>query len=88
MVINKDKIEKEIKGIIVAISEKDESDVTPDAHFVEDLEMDSIMALEVLAALEKKYSIVIPEDQLPKITSINKVLDLVINNLGRKRGAK
>lgn len=88
MVISKDKLEKEIKEIIATISEKDETQITNDSHFVEDLEMDSMMALEVLAALEKKYSIVIPEDELPKITSINKVLDLVINNRGRRGGAK
>lgn len=88
MAINKAKLENEIKQIIAIISEKEEVEIASDAHFVEDLDMDSMMALEVLAALEKKFQIVIAEDQLPKVTSINKVLELVIDNLGRKGGAK
>lgn len=88
MAINKDKFEKEIKEIIASVSEKKEVLIISKARFVEDLDMDSMMALEVLAALEKKYHIVIPEDQLPKLTSIHTVLDLVINTLKTEGGAK
>jgi len=47
------------------------------AHLVEDLGMDSMMALEILAALEKKYKIKLPEEELPKITSVNRAIELV-----------
>jgi len=63
-------IEQEIKGIIAQIIEKDPEEIKPDARFFEDLGMDSMMALEILAAIEKKYKISIPEDKLTQFTTL------------------
>jgi len=70
------KIEKTIKSIIAEIAEVNVKKITPKARFVEDLGMDSMMALEILAAIEKTYNIEIPEEQLPKMTSLNEVIKL------------
>ena len=51
-------------------------EIQPDAHLVEDLGMDSMMTLEILASLEKKFKIRIPEEELPKITTLNKAIEL------------
>lgn len=72
-------LEKEIRDIIAEILERDPKEITLDAHLVEDLNADSMMALEILAALEKKYKVVIPEDSLPKLTSLRKILELTEN---------
>ena len=63
-------LEKEIKSLIAEILETDEDKVTSDANFVEELGMDSMMALEILASIEKKYKIKIPEEYLTKVTSL------------------
>ena len=47
--------------------------------------MDSMMALEILASIEKKYRIVIPEDTLPKFTSLNKTIEIVKGILTGKK---
>lgn len=69
-------IEREVRGLIAEIIEMEPDAIDPDAHLVEDLGMDSMMALEILASLEKKFKIRIPEDELPKITTLNKALEL------------
>ncbi len=69
-------VEKEVRDLIADIIEMDPNEIGPDAHLVEDLGMDSMMALEILASLEKKFKIHIPEDQLPKITTLNKAIEL------------
>ncbi len=69
-------LEQEIKALIADIIEMDPNQIDPDAHLVEDLGMDSMMALEILAAIEKKYKTQIPEQDLPKITSINRAVEL------------
>ena len=69
-------LEQEIKMLITEIIELDPSQIEPDANLVEDLGMDSMMALEILAALEKKYKIRIPEEELPKITTVNGAIAL------------
>jgi len=63
-------IENEIKTIIAEVLEKDPSEITPDAKFFEDLGMDSMMALEIMAAIEKKYKIAIPEEKLTQLTTL------------------
>jgi acyl carrier protein len=69
-------IEKELKALIAEIAEVDESRITKDARFVEDLGMDSMMALEVLASIEKRYKIQIPEELLPKLTIQKEAADI------------
>lgn len=47
-------LENELKEIVAKIVEVDPEKITPEARFVEDLGMDSMMALEILAAIEKR----------------------------------
>jgi acyl carrier protein len=68
--------EQEIRRIVADIIEMAPDQIEPDAHLVEDLGMDSMMALEILAALEKRYKIQLPEEELPKITTLNRAIDL------------
>lgn len=70
-------LEQSLKQIIAEILEVEPDKITPQANFVEDLGMDSMMALEVLASIEKKYKLSIPEEHLIKITNLNKVVELV-----------
>lgn len=69
-------IEQEIKELIAQILEVEPDKITPDANFVENLGMDSMMALEILAAIEKKYRIVLPEENLMKLTSLRDVVEM------------
>ena len=41
-----------------------------DANFFKDLEIDSLLALEILALIEKKFKVQIPEEKLVDITSL------------------
>ena len=82
MRIKTQNLEQEIKALIVEIIEMDTGQIDPDAHLVEDLGMDSMMALEILAAIEKKYKIRIPEQDLPKITSVNRAVELAKKYVG------
>ncbi len=71
-----DNLEKEICTIIAEILEVDENKIKPDAKFTEELGMDSMMALEILASIEKKYKIKISEEYLTKVTSLNSMVDI------------
>lgn len=79
-----DNIEKEICSLIAEILEVDEEKITPNERFVEDLGMDSMMALEILAAVEKKYRVKIPEEYLTKVTSLRSMVDIAKNMLNKK----
>ena len=69
-------LEQDVKELIAEIIEMEPNEIDPDAHLVEDLGMDSMMALEILASLEKKYKIKLPEEDLPKITTVNRAIEV------------
>ena len=50
-------IEQDVKKIISKIIEAEPEKIGLDTYFVEELGADSMMALEIMAALEKKYNI-------------------------------
>ena len=70
-------IKDELKEMMAEIMETEPGEIKDDAQFVQDLGMDSMMALEVLASLEKKYKIVIPEEELLKFTTLNNTVEVV-----------
>ena len=74
--ISMSNLEKEIRLLVAEILEINEEQITPDAKFVEDLGMDSMMALEILASVEKKYKVKIPEEYLTKVTSLNSMVEI------------
>ena len=77
-------LEQEIREIAAEIIEKKPDEIAKDADFVKDLGVDSMMALELLAALEKKYRIIIPEENLMKFKSLGQTVNLVNSFLKRK----
>ena len=72
---------EEIKAIIAEIAEMDEEEIKGNSNFVEDLGFDSMMALEILARLEKQYKIKIPEEELVKLVDLNQTVALVQKHL-------
>ncbi|MBN1600918.1 MAG: acyl carrier protein [Chitinispirillaceae bacterium] len=78
--MNKEEIKEAIRGMIIEIAEDmdiDEEAITDDAKFVSDMGLDSMALLEVLATMEKKFGVSIPETEFPNITSINQCTDTV-----------
>ena len=65
-----------IRKIVAEVLEVDPETIQPDAQLVEDLGMDSMKALEILAAIEKRFRIKVPEDNLPKLTTLNQVIQV------------
>lgn len=78
-------VEKDIRELVAEILESSPEEIDGDANFVKDLGMDSMMALEILAGIEKKYRIVIPEDALPKFTDLNTTVKLVQGFIADKK---
>lgn len=77
-------VEQEIRAIVAEILEEETDVIKNDAHFVKDLGMDSMMALEILASIEKKYRIVIPEESLSKFVNLDETVKVVSEILNHK----
>ncbi len=72
-------MEKEIAKLVSEVIEIPEADIKPDADFANDLGVDSMKAIEIVAVIEKKYKIIIPEKEIPKIRNLNQVIALAKN---------
>ncbi len=70
-------LEKEIISIIADISGSEENEITIDTNIVEDLDVDSIKAIEITVAIEKKFKIMVRDEDVPKIVSVKQAVDLV-----------
>ncbi|MER7468371.1 phosphopantetheine-binding protein [Streptomyces sp. NPDC097981] len=66
---------------IAEILELDPKEVTADAHFANDLGVDSLLGLEPLIALEVQYDIRLTEDDLRTATSLRTAQELITRKL-------
>ncbi len=67
-------LKEKLRSIVAEVSEVDE---IPDETPFEDLGIDSMMAIEIVAEVEREYQIQVPEAELQKLTSFDKVYSAV-----------
>ena len=65
-----DEIENKVKQIIVDELGVDESEVTPNARFIDDLGGDSLDTVELVMRFEEEFDIEIPDEDAEKIQSV------------------
>ena len=58
----------------------EESDVTPDASFREDLEADSLDLVELIMELEEQFGMEIPDEEAERITTVEEAVDYVVEH--------
>lgn len=71
-------LKEKLRAIVTEVAELDE---VPDAKPFKDLGIDSMMAIEIIAEIERAYKIKIPEDELTQVTDLESVLRLVQGKL-------
>jgi len=60
----------EVKAIIMDLLGADESKITPEARFREELEADSLDLVELIMAFEDKFGAEISDEDAQKITTV------------------
>jgi len=74
-------MKEELRALISEISEMD--DIPDDVSF-KDLGIDSMMGVEIVAAIERKYQVKIDDAELTSVTSLNASMALVEKKLGSR----
>jgi acyl carrier protein len=74
-------IESRVKAIIVDKLGIDESEVTNEANFANDLGADSLDTVELIMEFEKEFNIAIPDDQAEKIGSVSDAINYIKSNV-------
>jgi acyl carrier protein len=69
-----------VKAIIVDKLSVEETEVTNEASFTNDLGADSLDTVELIMEFEKEFNISIPDDQAEKITTVGDAIAYVEAN--------
>ncbi len=72
-------IEADVKKIVVEHLGIEESKVTPEAKFIDDLGADSLDTVELVMAFEEKFNIEIPDDAAETILTVKDAIDFIQN---------
>jgi acyl carrier protein len=74
-------IASRVKAIIVDKLGVDESEVTPEASFTNDLGADSLDTVELIMEFEKEFNIGIPDDQAENIGTVGDAVKYIEANV-------
>jgi acyl carrier protein len=70
-------VAERVKKIVVEHLGVDESKVTENASFIDDLGADSLDTVELVMAFEEAFSVEIPEDAAEKISTVKDAIDYI-----------
>jgi acyl carrier protein len=79
-------LEDKVKQIIIEQLGVDEAEVTPTAHFVDDLGADSLDIVELVMAFEEAFEIEIPDEDAEKIQTVKEATDYIQSHVKPSKG--
>ncbi len=68
---------EQLKKLIVELLEVDESEVVPEASFVDDYNADSLDFIELITAVEDTFKIEIPDEDAEKLDTVQDAIDYI-----------
>ena len=72
-----------VKEIIVEQLGVNESEVTPEAKFVDDLGADSLDLVELVMALEEEYNLEITDEDAEKIQTVGDAIEYIKSHMSK-----
>ncbi len=77
-------VAKEIISIVSDVTGFEPEEISLETHFYNDLEVDSIKAIEIAVAIEKRFKVSVRDDEIPNITTVKQAVE-VVNNLLKEK---
>jgi acyl carrier protein len=68
---------EQLKKLIVELLEVDESEVVPEASFVDDFNADSLDFIELITAVEDNFKIEIPDEDAENLQTVQDAIDYI-----------
>lgn len=76
--MKRDDVLARLKELAVELLEIDESEVTPEASFMDDFGADSLDMIELLTAVEEAFKIEIPDEDASKLQTVQDAVNYVM----------
>lgn len=68
---------EQLRDIVTEVLELEPGEVTDTSDFAEEHDADSLLAIEILARIERDMGVNIPQDELPNMTNLSAVHEIV-----------
>jgi acyl carrier protein len=68
---------EELREIVAEVLEMEQEEVRDTADFREEYDADSLRGIEILSRVEKRYKVNIPQSELPRMSNLKAVYDVV-----------
>ncbi len=78
-------VESRVKRILVEILGINEAGMGRDSRFVEDLGVESLDTVEMIAALEEEFDIEIPDEEAERNVTVGQTIDYIEGKLKQKQ---
>jgi len=75
--VSDDEIGKKVIGMVAERMDVDEGKITPETHFVNDLQADSLDMAELVIDLEEVFEIQISDDDAQKIQTVGEAIGYI-----------
>ena len=77
----------EIKKLGAEVTEREVDEIGDDASFRRELGIDSLTALEIMFAVDKKFKLQIPDEEYEQLKNLNDTVALVMKHLGQQEAS-
>jgi len=72
----------DVAGITAEQGDVELARVTPETHFINDLNFDSLQTVEFVMALEDRFKITVPDAQARELLTVGQVVEHVLQYIG------
>ncbi|HYA21673.1 MAG TPA: acyl carrier protein [Thermoproteota archaeon] len=80
-------VESKVKKVLAETLGVDEAEVKRDSRFVEDLGVESLDTVEIVAALEEEFDIEIPDEDAERNVTVGQAIDYIEDKLKHKQAS-
>lgn len=77
----REKILETVREVLVELFEKESSEITESTHLFTDLDLDSLDAIDLAAALSKKAQIKLVTEEMKSIRTVGDIVEIGIRKL-------
>lgn len=71
-------VRQKVKEIIANVTNIDPAEIADDAHFIDDLQLDSLSLLEIGVDVDYEFRLGVPEERLQELRTVQDSVDLVM----------
>jgi acyl carrier protein len=75
---------EELRAMVAEVLELEPDELSDSGDFMNDYEADSLRAIEILARIDKRYKVEIPQAELPELRNLKAVHDALTRHARRQ----